>query len=253
MNPEKIHAQLVKGLQKFFKKTGFQKAVIGLSGGIDSALTLKIAVDALGGENITGLIMPETGLTKDENTYHARTLADFFKVKHYTIPINKFLLDFGLLPWKGSERAHMNTKARIRMILLYHFANTFNTLVLGTSNKSEIMLGYGTKYGDFAADVEIIAELFKEEVYQLSKYLELPDEFIQKPPSAELSHNQTDENELGAGYHEIDQILKRYTMGKEALLERGMNPGLINGIIQRIEENRHKTELPEILKIKDDE
>lgn len=245
-----IYDQLIKGIKKYFKETGFQDGVIGLSGGIDSSLTLKIAVDALGADHITGLMMPETGLTQEENLYHAKMLADFWGIKHYTIPINRFLLDFSLLPWKSSARAQMNTKARIRMLLLYHYANTHNCLVLGTSNKSEIMLGYGTKYGDFAADIEVIGNLYKEDVFTLARNLELPDEIINKKPTAELSAGQTDEQELGASYHELDQILKRYTLGAEGLLERGINPGLIHGVIRRMKENKHKTTIPYAIKIK---
>ena len=244
-----IHDQLTSGIRDYFKKSNVQKAVIGLSGGIDSSLTLKLAVDALGAENITGLLMPETGLTAEQNIFHAKALAEFFGVKIFTVPINKFLIDFNLLPWKPSPRAQMNTKSRIRMLLLYHYANTFNCLVLGTSNKSEVMLGYGTKYGDFAADIEVIADLYKEDVWNLSKFLELPDEIISKKPTAELMPGQTDEDELGANYHELDQILKKYEMGVEGLLDRGMHPGLIHGVIRRIEENKHKTLPPHVIKI----
>lgn len=248
---KKIHEQIIKGLQKYFRESGFENAVIGLSGGIDSSLTLKLAVDALGAEHVTGLIMPENGISSDENTYHAKGLAEFFGVKTFTIPINKFLIDFGLLPWKGNHLAAMNTKARIRMILLYHYANTHHCLVLGTSNKSEIMLGYGTKFGDFAADIEVIGSLYKEDVYKLARYLELPDEIIQKKPTAELASGQTDEQELGASYHELDQILKKYTMGIEGLLERGMHPGLVHGVIRRIGQNKHKTSPAPVIKVKE--
>lgn len=244
-----IHDQIIAGIKEYFKKANIQKAVIGLSGGIDSSLTLKLAVDALGAENITGLLMPENGISADQNNFHAKALAEFFGVKTYSVPINKFTIDYGLLPWKPSARAQMNTKARIRMILLYHYANTFNCLVLGTSNKSEIMLGYGTKYGDFAADIEVIADLYKEEVWNLSKFLGLPDEIIEKKPSAELFAGQTDEEELGANYHEIDQVLKKCETGIEGLLDRGMHPGLIHGILRRIEENKHKTTAPHMIKL----
>lgn len=248
---KKIHDQIVKGIQKYFRESGYENAVIGLSGGIDSSLTLKLAVDALGAEHVTGLLMPENGISSDENTYHAKALAEFFNIKTFIVTINKFLIDFGLLPWRANKLAAMNIKARIRMLLLYHYANTHYCLVLGTSNKSEIMLGYGTKFGDFASDIEVIGSLYKEDVYRLARYLEIPDEIINKKPTAELTPGQTDEEELGASYHELDQILKKYTMGVEGLLERGMHPGLVHGIIRRIEQNKHKTTPAPIIKVKD--
>lgn len=244
-----IYEQLVSGLQEYFKKNNFTKAVIGVSGGIDSALTLKIAVDALGAENVTGLLMPEKGISSEENIFHAKTLCGFLGVKYHLIQINKFTMDFGILPWKGNTVAQMNLKPRVRMTLLYHYANTFNALVLGTSNKSEVLLGYGTKFGDFAADIEVIADLYKDDVYAVSRYIGLPDELIEKKPSAELAAGQTDESELGATYNELDPILRQHELGFEKLLEKGMNPGTLNRTLRRIEDNRHKTSPIPMIKI----
>ena len=244
-----IYEQLVSGLQEYLKKHNFTRAVIGVSGGIDSALTLKIAVDALGPKNVTGLLMPEKGVSSEENVFHARTLCDFFGAKYHIIPINRFIMEFGMLPWKSEGVALMNLKARTRMTILYHYANTNNALVLGTSNKSEILLGYGTKFGDFAADIEVIGELYKEDVYALSGYIGMPDELMIKPPTAELTPGQSDENELGASYNELDPILKQHELGFERLLEKGINPALVNRIFRRIEENKHKTSPTPILKI----
>ena len=248
---DKVYKKLVKGLQNYFKKAGFRKAVVGLSGGIDSAVTFKLGVDALGSKNITALILPELGVTKDANIQHAKQLADFFKVKSFYQPINAAAVDFNIAPWKPNRIAQMNTKARIRACLLYSYANTYKALVLGTSNKSEVLLGYGTKYGDLAADIEVLGSLYKTDVYELASYLHIPEEIIQKAPTAELEPDQTDESELGANYIVLDPILKMLEDGKRkpSIVKAGYPAALINKIQKRIEANAHKSAMPPILPI----
>ena len=187
-----IYTKIIAGIQKYFKLAGIEKAVIGVSGGIDSALCLKLVVDAIGADKVTALIMPEKGISSEENIHHAKALCEFLKVDFEVVFINKLLTDFLTLPWQPNELAQINTKARVRMLLLYNFANTKNALVIGTSNKTELALGYGTKYGDLGADIEIIGDLLKEEVYKLGEHVGLPDEFLTKTPSAELYPGQTD-------------------------------------------------------------
>lgn len=243
-----IFQNLVSGLKKYFDDNHFTKAVLGVSGGVDSALTLFIAVEALGAENITALIMPELGLSSQENIEHSKTLCDFLKVKYHYQPINPFLVDFTALPWKQSRLAEMNTRARARTILLYNFANTENALVLGTSNKSELLLGYGTKYGDLAADVEVIAELYKTEVVKLSTHIGLPAEIVNKTPTAELAPGQTDEGEMGASYKDMDKVLTKLNLGIEGCIAHGMPSGLVQMVFRRVKENKHKTEMPYVIK-----
>lgn len=245
---DQVFQNLVSGLKKYFSDNHFAKAVLGVSGGVDSALTLFIAVEALGAENITALIMPELGLSSQENIEHAKTLCDFLKVKYHYQPINPFLVDFKTLPWKQNRIAEMNTRARVRAVLLYNFANTENALVLGTSNKSELLLGYGTKYGDLAADVEVIAELYKTEVIELSAHIGLPEEIVNKTPTAELAPGQTDEGEMGASYKEIDKVLAKLDLGIEGCIAHGMPAGLTQMVFRRVKENKHKTEMPHIIK-----
>ncbi|OGJ47914.1 NAD(+) synthase, partial [Candidatus Peregrinibacteria bacterium RIFOXYB12_FULL_41_12] len=179
---KKTYQDLIKALKKEVKKTGREQVVIGLSGGLDSAVTFKLAIDALGAENVTALIMPEIGLTKQENIEHAKILAEHLEAKYYYQPINSFLVSFNFVPWGQNSTSQMNLRSRIRMLLLYHFANKNNALVLGTSNKSELMLGYGTKYGDLAADIEVIGSLYKTEVVDLAIYMDMPEELINKAP-----------------------------------------------------------------------
>lgn len=245
----KIFQNLISGLKKYFSDNHFTKAVLGVSGGVDSALTLLIAIEALGTPNVTALIMPELGLSNPENIEHAKSLCDFLKIKYHYQPINPFLVDFRSLPWEQNRLAQMNTKARARAVLLYNFANTENALVLGTSNKSELLLGYGTKYGDLAADVEVIAELYKTEVVELAEYVGLPSEIVNKTPTAELSTGQTDEGEMGATYKEMDQVLMKLDLGVEGCIAHGMPAGLTQMVFRRVKENKHKTEMPHTIKL----
>lgn len=254
MENTKLHLKIVEGLRDFMGKAGFKKAVVGVSGGIDSSLTLKLAVDALGADNVTAISMPELALTKRENIEHAEKLAKFLQVEFVKVPINRFLIEFDNLPWTTDVTANLelskiNVKARVRANILYHFANSHKAVVLGTSNLSETILGYGTKFGDLAADVEVIGALYKTQVRELAKHLSLPPEIISKPPSAELSENQTDEGELGADYELLDKILMRLDEGEAGLISAGFDPGLVRDLLYRIKHNKHKSEMPVVLSI----
>lgn len=247
---EHMHHALVDGLRTFFTEQGFHKAVVGLSGGVDSALTLKIAVDALGSENVTALMMPEIGLTQSRNIEHAKGLCAFFGVKNYYVPINGLLQDFNTAPWKPNKIGQMNVKARVRSVLLYSYANTENALVLGTSNKSETLLGYGTKFGDLAADIEVIGELLKTEVIALADHVGLPPEIVNKKPSAELAPGQNDEEDMGALYVDMDKVLVHVHEGEEKCIELGFPSSLVHLVCKRYRSGAHKRIMPPSIKIR---
>lgn len=247
---ERVFKRLVKGIQEYFEKNNAKHAVIGLSGGLDSSVTLKLLVEALGADNITAILMPETGLTPELSMNHARKICEAWVVPYYYVPINDLVTEFNSLPWKQSHTAQINTKARIRGMILYNLANTLNALVVGTSNKSELMLGYFTKYGDGACDLEPIGDLFKSEVFKLASHIGIPEEIIAKKPSAELYMNQTDEKELGAPYEDLDKILLKIEEEEpEAMcVEKGLPPNLVHRLFRLNKETKHKRKMPAIIK-----
>jgi NAD+ synthase len=234
-------SQITDGLKNFFKKAGFTKAVVGLSGGVDSALTAKLAVMALGKENVTALLMPNEGTSSQHSKDDARSFAEELSIEHHLIPINAFIETYDYLPWKGSEHARMNVQARARANILYHYANTHGAVVLGTGNKTEETLGYFTKYGDGAVDVMPIASLYKTEVWEMAKALKLPKAIIEKTPSAELRAGHTDESEIGMSYAEIDANLQKFEAGGKAETPNEKK------LYERIQANRHKSELPPVI------
>ena len=217
----------------FFKRNGFTKAVIGLSGGVDSSVTCALAVKALGKENVTGIIMPELGISSKESVNDAQQLAKQLGVIVLYQPINDILTNYQL-PFSLNKIAQMNLKARVRANILYAYANTHDALVLGTGNKTEILMGYATKYGDAACDVLPIGSLYKIQVWEIARFLKLPQQIIRKKPSAELYPGQFDEDELGYSYQELDHFLIEGPVPLE--------------IANRIDRNKHKGQSVPVLK-----
>jgi len=233
--------KLIVGLQNFMNQTGKTRAVLGLSGGVDSALTAKIAAEALGPGNVSGLIMPNEGLTNPQNVTDAKEWVRALGIQYFIVPINPFLEVYKSLAWEASALADMNLNARARAVILYHFANTHDAIVLGTGNKTELRLGYFTKYGDGACDVEVIGNLFKTEVWEMSRAVGVPAAIVNKTPSAELKPGQTDEGEMGFTYAEADAILGHLER-KEVVT--GPTAKKIQAMIKA---NRHKGESPAAL------
>ena len=233
-----IHA-LATNLTTFFAERNIKRAVVGLSGGVDSAVTLALGVKALGRTNVTAILMPEIGLSSPEHLKDAQNLVQSLGVPSYEVPLNPYLAELNGFPWGTSPLADMNIKARLRMMILYHFANSHDAMVLGTGNKTEVLMGYGTKYGDFGVDVEVIGSLYKTEVFALAKALGLPEIFYTKAPTAELAAGQTDEGEIGATYEQMDRILQNF----EQQVSQTDDKALVEKVLKRVPLYKHKVEI----------
>jgi NAD+ synthase len=192
---------------------GAKGAVLGLSGGLDSAVVAAMCARALGPERVLCLLMPD-GATPPEEMDDARQLAEELGVEHLTVDIDPILDTFRQkLGGDVVDHAFANVKARVRMTLLYYHGQTRGYLVMGTGNKSELFTGYFTKYGDGGVDYNPLGDLYKTQVRGLAADIGLPDRFIEKPPSANLLPGQTDEDDLGIAYEDLDRILLGIEIG----------------------------------------
>ncbi len=221
-----------------------------MSGGIDSTLIAYLACKAVGQENVFGIVMP-SATTSAEDKIHGIEIAQTLGIEYEEIAIDSILDEFLLMTkLKKNDLAIGNLKARIRMSIIYYFANQKNYLVSGTGNKSEILIGYFTKHGDGACDMEPIGDLYKTEVYELSEYLDISTEILKKPPRAGLWENQTDEDEIGMSYALLDQILYLYTEKdlKNAEIAQKLDISVddVDMIIEKIKRSEHKSKVPEI-------
>jgi NAD+ synthase len=231
---------------------GNEGAVIGLSGGIDSALVARLARDALGPHRVLGVLLPDQGyppaLVSETETY-ARSLG----IDSRTIPLSPIEVAYRTLLPEVTDRVTIgNTVARMRMTVLYALAREHRRVVLGTGNKSEILLGYFTKYGDGGVDVLPIGDLYKTQVRALAARLDLPRPVRERPPTAGLWEGQTDEAELGAPYERLDRILYGIELGwTEEEIARGAGEALamVRSVAQRVTDTRHKRRLPPIPKL----
>ena len=246
---EKTKNNITEFVQNKVSEANADGLVVGLSGGIDSTVAAFLACEAVGKENVFGVVLPST-TTPTEDKLHGTTIAQLLGINYKEMAIDSILNEFlSVAQLEEDILAIGNLKARIRMSIIYFYANSRNYLVCGTGNKSEISIGYFTKHGDGACDIEPIGDLYKTDVYELAKYLEIPQEIIDKPPRAGLWNNQTDEDEIGMTYKLLDKILYRFiekeidadSIAKELDIE--VNE--VNDIINRVERNQHKTQVPE--------
>ena len=246
-----IHDALVLGLEDYATKSGFKKALIGLSGGIDSAVTAVLAVKALGAENIIGVSLP-SAFSSQHSQDDAIALANRLDIRFHTIPI-KDVVDASestLAPlFKGRARdvTEENLQARIRGLLLMAMSNKFGALLLTTGNKSELSVGYCTLYGDMCGGLAVLSDLFKSKVYKLASWINreeeiIPENSIQKAPSAELRPNQKDSDSLPP-YDILDDILNLYVekgYSSHEIIKAGHNAETVRKIVRMVDLNEYK-------------
>lgn len=232
-------------------RSGYAKAVINLSGGLDSALSCALAAEALGAENVLALRLPYRTSSPD-SLEHAQLMIDKFKVPSKTIEITKMVDPLIEYDPEMSNTRKGNIMARSRMIVLYDQSEVFKGLPIGTSNKTEILLGYSTMWGDMAAAINPIGDLYKTQVRQLSNALGIPGVIVDKPPSADLWVGQTDEAELGFTYEQVDRLLfllvdQRYSI--QDCIEEGFDEKFVHAVMARVRRFQFKRMMPPIAKV----
>lgn len=258
---EQIHDALILGIKDYFQKSGFTKAVLGLSGGIDSALVCALAAEALGPENVMAVLMPSE-YSSDHSIQDALDLVKNLGCKHEVIPIKEAISAFERmmkpvfqdLPFSVAEE---NMQARSRAIIVMAMSNKFGYILLNTSNKSECSVGYGTLYGDMAGAIGVLGDVYKTQVYKLSNYMNrerdiIPQNSIVKPPSAELRPGQKDSDSL-PDYDTLDAILYQYIEQKkssQAIIKMGFDEALVKRVLKMVNVAEFKrNQAPPILRV----
>jgi NAD+ synthase (glutamine-hydrolysing) len=256
-----IHDALVLGIRDYFHKLGFKKAILGLSGGIDSAIVLYLAAEALGKENVLSLLLP-SGFSTNHSLDDAKALSENLGTPYETISIEEnfqaFLQTlqphFKDLPFSVAEE---NLQARVRGVLLMAFSNKFGYILLNTTNKSEAAVGYGTLYGDMCGGLAVLGDVYKTQVYELAHYINrnkeiIPSNIITKAPSAELRHNQKDSDSLPE-YDLLDKLLYQYIekrKGPKELVAMGFEQPLVDRVLKMVNGNEWKRfQTPPILRV----
>jgi len=251
INPELVTKLLTRFIVEETTKIGFRRAVVGLSGGLDSATSLMLAVRGLGKENVRAVCMPYR-TSSPESLEHARQVAAIAGCPFDVIDISPQIdAYFALFP-DADKLRRGNKMARERMSVLYDLSKRDDALVVGTSNKTELLIGYGTLFGDMASAINPIGDLFKTQVRALAAYLNVPDEIVAKPPTADLWSGQTDEDELGFTYADVDQVLFRYVDQRvpiKDIIREGFDPDFVRRIHSMIQRSHFKRRLPVIAKI----
>lgn len=251
INTELAREILTSFIRSEVTRAGFTRAVVGVSGGVDSAVSCMLTAEALGPENVLAVRMPYASSTP-ESLEHAELVIEQTGVQHKTISITP-AVDALLEAVPAEERVRRgNVMARVRMIVLYDQSAEFDGLVIGTGNKTEILLGYTTQFGDAASAINPVGDLYKTQLRQLAEALDVPQVIRQKPPSADLWRGQTDEGELGFTYEQVDQLLfllvdRRHSA--EECVEAGFEREFVEVVVERVRRHQFKRLMPPIAKL----
>lgn len=246
-----VHNVLIEFIRQEMRRTGFNQVILGLSGGLDSSLACYLVTEALGADRVMTVCMPYTS-SSAESLEHAQLVIKSTGVRSVTIPINRMvdaLIDE--FPDMNNFRKG-NIMARARMIVLFDQSAANRAIVVGTGNKTEILLGYSTLYGDAACAFNPLGDLYKTQIRHLAHFMNIPEVILQKPPSADLWVGQTDEGELGFTYAWVDQLLyllvEEHKSIKECI-EAGFQKDFVVKVLDRIRKNRFKRVMPPIARI----
>lgn len=249
---ENIKEYIIKFLNNYLTRSNANGFVIGVSGGIDSAVVATLC--KLATPKTYALLMP-TSFSSDQNLTDAIELCNKIKIQYKVINIQNILNQFNQTIGENLDKLRFgNLSARVRMSILYDYSAKENLLVVGTSNKSELMLGYGTIYGDMACALNPIGNIYKSDIFKFAKFLQIDQKIIQKAPSADLWKGQTDEDDLGYTYDILDQVLKfieKNSCDIDKLNQEFNDNKLIESVITRVNKNKFKRELPAIANLKE--
>jgi len=245
-----VKREIINFIKDLQDETDTDGIIIGLSGGLDSTVVAYLLKEAIGNENIYSYHLASS-TTPKEDTEHARVVAKLLGISYNEINIDSIseeILNLTSTEFNLNKQVEGNLKARIRMSLLYYFANLKNSLVAGTSNKSELSIGYFTKFGDGACDFEPIGDIYKTQLKEFAKFLNITEEIINKPPRAGLWENQTDEEEIGFSYEILDQILyfiiDKKLANDDIINKMDISSSEIDIVRAKIANNEHKLHSP---------
>ncbi len=255
INLPAVERKLVAFIKRKIREAGADGAVVGLSGGLDSSVVAILCEKALGKPNVLGVCMPEAGVTNPRDVADAHDISNRLGIKFRVVDITPAVLgihqnlyDFRI----GARIPAANVKPRVRMTILYYYANLLNSLVVGTGNRSELRAGYFTKHGDGAVDIMPLGCIYKTQVRQLAAHLKVPKWIVENAPSAGLWRGQTDEEELGISYEKLDIIYAGLDLGLEPDVIAGAADIKVEDVNRFIERERritHKLSMPEIPKL----
>jgi len=253
INRELTAALLTDFIQRETTRTGLRRAVVGVSGGIDSAVVVALAARALGSDSVLGALLPYR-TSNSSSLRDARAVVQSCGVRSVEVDITPMVDAYFVRAARGDRRRRGNKMARERMSILYDLSAAHDALVLGTSNKTELLLGYGTVHGDLASALNPIGDLYKTQVRHLARHLGIARRILAKTPTADLYPGQTDEGEMGFTYSRVDQLL--YFLvdlrgGTEEAIRLGFPPALVTKVLRMIRRSQYKRRLPLIAKVSD--